>query len=66
MKKKLENFESSILSRNEMKNLNGGGVYHCRCGNLSSTTFNSRNDSTAAAACHHFGSECTAHRGGTW
>lgn len=63
MKKILEKFEGELLTKREMKNLNGGESYHCRCGNLASTTFTSSNDTTAAAACHHFGSEFTAHRG---
>lgn len=62
MKRMLENFESSILSRNEMKNVNGGH-YACKAGNLVSTSTGTSDPVKAMAICNRStmcsGNSCT-------
>ncbi|HLO44208.1 MAG TPA: hypothetical protein VK175_07755 [Leadbetterella sp.] len=51
MKRMLANFGGEVLSRNELKNISGGGDYKCQAGNLMSTQFTARDSADAQAKC---------------
>ncbi len=51
MKKMLANFSGEVLSRNELKNVFGGGQYKCQAGNLMLTQFFARDSADAQTKC---------------
>ncbi len=64
----LLNFSESLLSKEDMKQILGGKMYWCQCGNLASNEYNASSQSQANQICKDAGSaagydpnDCSAH-----